>query len=103
MPRKRVGIFTNFYEAASGYSLIAVTENQIRMLLDHGYNPTVLTQEGTLNEDGSVEPFKELARPSIWNSQSVDLRPVIPAMHLQGGVHPDFEDRVERILQADKL
>lgn len=100
MPKKRIGIYTNFYEAESGYSLIAVTENHIRMLLDHGYNPTVLVQEGTLNEDGSIQPFKELERPSVWNSQSVDLRPVVPAMHLHSGVHPDFEDRVERILQA---
>ena len=56
MSRRLVGILTCFYEAESGYSLIAVTENHIRMLLDHGYNPTVLVQEGTLNDDGSIKP-----------------------------------------------
>jgi len=100
MPKKRIGVYTCFYEAESGYSLIAVTENQIRMLLDHGYNPVVLVQEGTLNEDGSVQPFKELERPSIWNKQSIDLRPVVPAMHLSSSVHPQFGQRVDRILEA---
>ena len=33
----RVAVFTTFYEAHSGFSLIAVTETQLRMLLDHGH------------------------------------------------------------------
>lgn len=66
--RPRVAILTTFYEATSGYSLVAVAETQIRMLLDNGYNPRVIVQEN----------FAELAPPSVWCKEMVDLRPVLP-------------------------
>lgn len=99
---KTVGIFTTFFETESGYSLISVAETQIRMLLDHEYDPVVLVQEGQYceDQDGNVLdpiPFKEAALPSIWNSQTLDLRPALPALKLDGSTTGDFEDRVDRI------
>jgi len=87
---KKVGLFTTFYEATSGYSLIAVAETQLRMLLDHGYNPVVLVQENFVEPDA----------PSIWRKEMLDLRPVVPFLHLAGGVAKDFEERVDRIQKA---
>ncbi len=94
---KKVGFFTTYYEARSGYSLIAVTETQIRMLLDHGYSPVVLVQEGRPDDEQGIVPFEQLPPPSVWNDKIVDLRPVVPAMHLDEGVHKDFKARVKAI------
>lgn len=65
---KKVAVYTTFYEAQSGYSLVAVAETQVRMLLDHGYDPAVIVQEN----------FVELAPPNVWCKEMVDLRPVLP-------------------------
>jgi glycosyltransferase involved in cell wall biosynthesis len=86
----RVGILTTFYEATSGFSLIAVAETQIRMLMDGGYDPVVLVQEN----------FKSPDPPSIWRPEMVDLRPAIPFMHLTPQVTDDYEERVASILTA---
>jgi glycosyltransferase involved in cell wall biosynthesis len=85
---KRVAIFTTFYEAHSGFSLIAVAETQLRMLLDHGYDPVVLVQKGfkTTNE--------------FWQPNMLDMRPVIPNMRLTSAVHDEFEERVRDIHAA---
>lgn len=64
---KKVAILTTFFEADSGYSLIAVVENQIRLLLHHGYDPVVLVDERFKTEN----PF--------WRPYVFDLRPVLPA------------------------
>jgi len=87
---KKVAIFTTFFEAESGYSLIGVAETQIRMLLDNGYDPVVLVQEG----------FVEPAAPSIWRSELLDIRPVIPFMHLTDGVDKNFEGRRASVRKA---
>jgi glycosyltransferase involved in cell wall biosynthesis len=87
---KKVGLFTTFYEAESGYSLIAVAETQLRMLLDHGYDPAVLVQEN----------FTEPAAPSVWRKEMIDLRPSVPFLHLESGVAKDFEQRVKKIQDA---
>jgi len=80
---KKVGLFTTFFETTSGYSLIAVASTQIRALIDHGYDPAVLVQKNfTVPESG------------LWCPEQVDLRPVVPFMHLESGVAPDFEERV---------
>lgn len=84
---RRIAIFSTFYEAVSGYSLIAVAENQIRMLMDGGYNPVVLVQEN----------FQVPDPPSVWRPEVVDLRPVIPFMHLHAGEKEDWEERVDNI------
>lgn len=87
---KKIALLTTFYEAESGYSLIAVAETQIRMLLDHGYSPAVLVQED----------FQQSLAPSIWRSEVTDLRPAIPFMHLDPGLADDFEGRVAKIEAA---
>lgn len=66
--KKKVVILTTFYEAESGYSLINVTETQIRMLLDHQYQPVVLVQEN----------FESPKADSLWHEGYIDLRPVVP-------------------------
>ena len=76
---KKVVLFTTFYEADSGYSLIAVAETQIRMLLSHGYEPVVLVDERF-----------QSSKP-LWQPHSIDVRPVLPAQ-------PD-KSQVEHILR----
>lgn len=79
---KKVAILTTFFESESGYSLIGVTETQIKMLLDHGYDPVVMVQTD----------WHEPENPSsLWRSEIVDLRPVVPHMILNQGVSPDFK------------
>ena len=85
---KRVALFTTFFEAESGYSLIAVAGTQLQALIDHGYDPAVLVQEN----------FTEAEPPSLWRDEQLDLRRVIPFMHLNTGVDDDFEQRVGSIV-----
>lgn len=59
----KVAILTNFYEVDSGYSLIAVVETQIKMLLNHGYDPMVIVHKD----------FKS-GKP-LWQPSQIDLRP----------------------------
>lgn len=87
---KRVAIFTTFFEAMSGYSLVGVTETQIRMLLDHGYDPVVLVQEN----------FQQPGGDTLWSPSMVDLRPVVPFLHLSQGVVDDFDARADRVYEA---
>lgn len=84
--KQEICLFTTFYEAESGYSIIGVAETQLRALLDHGYEPIVLVQEN----------FKE-PETGVWRSEMIDLRPVIPFMHLNNGVAEDFEERTTKI------
>ena len=65
---KKIALFTTFYEADSGYSLITVTETQIKMLLSHGYEPIVLVDER----------FK--SDKALWQPTTIDVRPVIPPL-----------------------
>jgi glycosyltransferase involved in cell wall biosynthesis len=84
---KKVALFTTFFEVESGYSLVGVAETQIRSLLDHNYEPRVLVQDN----------FQFPEPPSIWRQEVTDIQPVIPFMHLDQGVHDDFEERVKQI------
>ena len=81
----RVAIFTTFYEAHSGFSLIAVAETQLRMLIDNGYDPVVLVQENfkTTNE--------------FWQPEILDIRKVLPHLQLTDRIHDEFEQRVAHI------
>lgn len=100
---KRVALFTTFFEAKSGYSLVRVAETQIRSLLDHGYEPVVLVQKPYYkdkNGEEHVGEFEEIPPPSVWNQSIVDLRSAVPPMELTPGLHDDFEGRVKRIYQA---
>lgn len=83
---KKVAFLTTFTEGSeNGYSVTLVTERQIKMLLDHMYNPTVLVQEN----------FKESEK--FWNKNHLDLQPIVPFLHLTDGIAPDFEERVAKI------
>ncbi|MHC4464451.1 MAG: hypothetical protein ACYS30_23925, partial [Planctomycetota bacterium] len=88
---KAVAILTTFYEAESGYSLIRVAETQIRMLLDHGYDPAVLVREDFKTPDDPT---------TLWRRETVDLRSILPALELTDKIPKDFENRVARILDA---
>jgi glycosyltransferase involved in cell wall biosynthesis len=83
-------LFTTFFEAESGYSLISVAETQIRMLLDHGYKPIVLVQEN----------FEQPNSPTLWTPSMVDLRPVLPEMDLIDDAPDNFDERVATIYAA---
>ncbi|OGC94092.1 MAG: hypothetical protein A2W25_11965 [candidate division Zixibacteria bacterium RBG_16_53_22] len=87
---KRIAIMSTFFEATSGYSLIGVAETQIRMLLDHGYEPVVLVQDN----------FTSPPSPTLWSETMIDLRKCLPFMHLRTDVAPDFEERVSKIEAA---
>lgn len=65
---KKIAIFTTFFEADSGYSLIAVVETQIRMLLNNNYEPMVLVRDN----------FK--SHKQLWQPQTIDIRPVLPPL-----------------------
>lgn len=89
--KKKVALLTTFAEADSGYSLVSVAETQIHSLIDHGYDPAVLVQDN----------FKPSEREdSIWRPEMIDLRPVVPFLHLTEGVADDFDERVEKIYLA---
>ena len=100
----RIAFFTTFYEVESGYSLITCANTQIDMLLAHGIVPRVLVSEGEYyEEDGgrpAFKPFKGLPRPSVWNPETVDLRPVLPALKLTNKAKANFEGQVERVYDA---
>ena len=81
-------MLTTFYEAHSGFSLIAVAETQLRMLLDHGYDPAVLV----LTEFQTTNPF--------WQPEILDIRKVIPPIQLTDGIAHDFEKRTQDIHEA---
>lgn len=86
----RVALYTTFFETISGYSLVAVAETQLRMLLDHGYDPACLVATN----------FKIPDAPSLWRPETIDLRPVVPDMVLDQNVAPDFEERVNKVYTA---
>ena len=82
---KSIGIFTTFYEVESGYSLVTVVENQIKMLLDNGYNPIVLVDERFQSPKN---------QNTIWKPEIIDLRPVIPALE-----DNQLEDKLYEVLK----
>ncbi|MHC4073808.1 MAG: hypothetical protein ACYTGS_17545, partial [Planctomycetota bacterium] len=88
---KNVATLTTFYEAESGYSLIRVAETQIRMLLDHGYDPIVLVREDFKTPDDPA---------TLWRRETIDLRPILPALELTNEITGDFENRVASILDS---
>lgn len=67
--KKKIAIFTTFYEVDSGFSLISVVENQIQMLLDNGYDPIVLVQED----------FQK-TKNQLWQESNIDIRPIVPRL-----------------------
>jgi glycosyltransferase involved in cell wall biosynthesis len=86
---KRVALLTTFFEATSGFSLVSVAETQLRMLLDHGYDPVALVQENFTSS-------------GIWTPEHIDLRPTIPALNLSNQISSQFEQRTQGIHDALK-
>lgn len=86
---KKVALLTTFFEATSGFSLVSVAETQLRMLLDHGYDPVALVQEN-------------FTPSSIWTSEHIDLRMVVPALNLSNQIDPQFNKRTAGIYQSLK-
>lgn len=96
---KRVGFLTTFCDVQSGYSLIAVAETQIKMLIDHGYDPVVLVQEGERwQADDGAWHFKPFQEHGLWSRRQIDLRPVVPWRALVYG--DDLEGAVSETCQA---
>lgn len=107
--KPKIALLTTFYDI-TGFSVTTVATNQIRQLLDHGYLPRVIVQEGmpARRADGGPDalfPFKEIPETdpgpyNVWNSHKIDLRPILPALHLRDFAGDDFEERVGRIENA---
>src|ERR1035437_7173041 len=55
---KTVAIFTQFSSYSEAYSLNRVVQNQIRMLVDHGYSPVVIVGQ-------YFEPVQDYADPKV--------------------------------------
>lgn len=87
---KKIALFTTFFDVECGYSLIAVAETQIRMLLDNGYDPMALVQDNFITPKDA----------SLWSPAMIDLRPIVPFMHLNSGVVDDFEERAQQVYNA---
>jgi hypothetical protein len=86
---KKVAILTTFYEVESGYSLVSVVENQIRMMLDNGYSPIVLVDERF-----------EIPKGGIWRPEIIDLREVVPASEdsqFENKLHYALQDNLEEV------
>lgn len=58
IPVKKIAIFTNFFSWDEAYSLIRVADDQIKMLVKHGYKPKVIVSE-------SFEPKGAFAYPEV--------------------------------------
>jgi hypothetical protein len=88
--KKKVCIFTNFFNFDEAYSLIRVTEDQIKMLTMHGYKPVVIVSE-------SFEPKGAFAH------KDVELRKV-PNVPCHNEVKKDktFDEDVNGIAKALK-
>lgn len=72
---KKVLILTNFSSYSPAYSLIRVVQNQIRMLLDHGYIPTVVVGKYFTPEEDFADPkviLKRIPDVPVYNEVKMD-------------------------------
>lgn len=85
---KKIAILTNFFEQDPAYSLIRVTENQIKMLLRHDYEPIVIVSE-------SFKPS------GVWADERVEIKrvPNVPC-HNQVKKDKSFDSDVDAIERA---
>src|SRR3990167_4917561 len=85
MPSKKVCIFTTFSEISEAYSLNRIVQDQLKMLLSHGYSPTVIVAE-------SFEPA------GIYADSRVTLKR-IPNVPVYNEVKKDesFDDDVKKL------
>lgn len=85
MPSKKVAIFTTFSEVSEAYSLNRIVQDQIKMLLSHGYEPTVIVAE-------SFEPIGIYADPRV----KLERIPNVP-VHNEVKKDDSFEDDVKSL------
>lgn len=90
MSFKKVVIFTSFSDNPEAYSLNIIVKSQLKMLLSHGYNPTVIV----------AEPFKPAG---LYADPRVIIKK-IPLVTVHNEVKKDetFEEDVEKIYAALK-
>lgn len=85
---KRVTIFTTFSDISEAYSLNRIVHDQIKMLLDNGYNPTVIV----------ADPFEE---SGIYADKRVTIKriPIVP-VHNEVKKDESFDDDVADLVVA---
>lgn len=90
MAGKNVVIFTTFSDNPAAYSLNRVVQNQLKMLLSHGYSPKIIVGE-------SFKPS------GIYNDPKVNLLriPVVP-VHNEVKKDETFDQDVEKLYQSLK-
>lgn len=89
IPVKRVAIFTNFFSFDEAYSLIRVANDQIKMLVKHGYKPKVIVSQ-------SFEPKEAFALPEVELCKIPNV-----ACHNEVKQDETFDEDVKML--ADKL
>lgn len=71
MSKKRVCLLTTFMDLPSGYGLVPVVLDQLKMLVKNGYKPALFTMEGfEKHEDATRIP------------SGVEIKPFVPFQHL---------------------
>ena len=85
---KRIVIFTTFSEISPAYSLNRIVQDQLKMLLTHGYEPTVIVAE-------SFEPEGIYADPRV----TLKRIPLVP-VHNEIKKDETFEEDVTKIKSA---
>lgn len=85
---KKVGIFTTFRSADAAYSLNRVVQDQIKMLVYHGIEPTVFVCQG-------FEAKEAYALPSV----KLAYLPDVPTSN-EGVLPEDWETHVEKMRAA---
>src|SRR3990167_1925293 len=87
---KKVTIFTTFADISEAYSLNRIVQDQIKMLLDNGYNPTVIVAESFV--------------PSgVYADERVTIKKIpLVTVHNEVKKDPTFEEDVEKLYTALK-
>ena len=85
---KRIVIFTTFSEISPAYSLNRIVQDQLKMLLTHGYEPTVIVAE-------SFEPEGIYADPKV----TLKRIPLVP-VHNEVKKDETFDEDVAKLKQS---
>lgn len=89
--KKRIGIFTSFYNFDPAYSLCSVVRDQLTMLLRNGYEPVLFVLPSFTDEElvpkGTeirktvpqiiLEPYKELGFPQHWKEDKDKVKEAV--------------------------
>lgn len=85
---KKVVIFTTFSDIAEAYSLNRVVQNQLKMLLDHDYEPSLIVAESFIPK-------------GIYEDPRITIKkiPLVP-VHNEIKKDPTFDDDVNKLAVA---